>query len=203
MKQQYEFKKFPILATVLAAVCLLFAVVGITASLSNYDYYYTGPMFTGLLLVVAAVLVIAGLTTGRPVLLKVISIIICIAVITTNFILTIAEFSEHRVVQFGIALLMLIVSVLSFVYYVTVKTERIKKLYLVTGSILAGLSLAYAIVYTITDLTKTLGQYDYYQYPYYFVLVSYAIATALPMVIFFSLSSKEENPEQSEEQKEN
>ena len=80
MKQQYEFKKFPILATVLAAVCLLFAVVGVTASLINYEYYYTGPMVTGLLLIITAVLVIAGLTTGRPLLLKVISIIICIAV---------------------------------------------------------------------------------------------------------------------------
>ena len=204
MKQQYEFKKFPILATVLSAVCLLAAVVGITLSLTNYDYYYSGPMVSGLFLVVFSVLVIAGLTTGRSILLKIISIIIGIAVITTNFGITIAEFSEHRVALFGIALLMLIASVLTFVYYLTVKTERIKKMFLVAGSILSGLVLVYAIVFTIVDLTRVLGQYDHYQYPYYFILLSYAIATSLPMVIFFSLTKKEEpkeEPKQIEEPK--
>ena len=200
MKQQYEFKKFPILATVLAAVCLLAAVVGITLSLTNYDYYYSGPMVSGLFLVVFSVLVIAGLTTGRSILLKIISIIIGIAVITTNFGITIAEFSEHRVALFGIALLMLIASVLTFVYYLTVKTERIKKMFLVAGSILSGLALVYAIVFTIVDLTRVLGQYDYYQYPYYFILLSYAIATSLPMVIFFSLAKKEEPKEEPQEE---
>ena len=201
MKQQYEFKKFPILATVLSAVCLLLAVAGATASLTNYDYYYTGPLFCGLCLVVVAVLFIAGLTTGRPLLLKVISIIVSIVVMTVNFGITIGEFSEHRVVLFGVALLMLIASVLGFVYFVTVKTERIKKMYLVTGSVLAGLTFVYAIIYTIVDLTKVLGQYDVYLYPYYFVLVGYAIASALPMVVFFSLSKKEE-PQQIEQKEE-
>ena len=199
MKQQYEFKKFPILATVLAAVCLLAAVVGITLSLTDYDHYYSGPMVSGLFLVVFSVLVIAGLTTGRPILLKIISIMIGIAVITTNFGITIAEFSEHRVALFGIALLMLIASVLTFVYYLTVKTERIKKMFLVAGSILSGLVLVYAIVFTIVDLTRVLGQYDYYQYPYYFILLSYALASSFPMVIFFSLTKKEEPQEEPQE----
>ena len=162
-------------------------------------------MVSGLFLVIFTVLVIAGLTTGRPLLLKIISIIIGIAVITTNFGITIAEFGEHRVALFGIALLMLIASVLTFVYFLTVKTERIKKMFLVSGLILSGLALIYAIVFTITDLTKTLGQYDYYQHPYYFILLSYAIATSLPMVVFFSLAKKEEpkqeEPKQVEEQK--
>ena len=205
MRQQYEFKKFPILATILSAVCLLLAVVGATASITNYDYYYAGPLFSGLCLVVVAVLIIAGLTTGRPLLLKVISIIVSVTVIVVNFGITIGEYSERRVVLFGIALLMLIASVLSFVYFVTVKTDRIKKMYLVTGSILGGLTLAYAIVYTIVDLTKVLGEYDYYQYPFYFVLLGYAVASVLPMVVFFSLSKKEENkeePKQLEQQEE-
>ena len=192
MKPQYEFKKFPILATILAAACLLFAVIGVTSSLFNYDYFYGGPVFTGLLLVIVSVLVIAGLTTGRPLLLKVISIIISISVITTNFIVTIVEYNNHKAVLFGIVLLALIASVLAFVYFLTVKTERIRKMYLVTGSILSVLVLAYAITFTITDLVRVLGEYQYYEYPYYFILVSYALATALPMVIFFSLSKKEE-----------
>ena len=199
MRQQYEFKKFPILATVLAAVCLLLSVIGVTASLADYNYYYTGPMVAGLCLIIVAVLMIAGLTTGRPLLLKIISIIVFIAVMTTNFGITIGEFGEHRVVLFGIALLMLIVSVLSFVYFVTVKTPRIRMLFLVTGSILAGVTLIYAITFTITDLTRTLGEYDVYEYPYYFILVGYAIMTALPMAVYFSLSKKEEQEAPKEE----
>ena len=205
MKPQYEFKKFPILATILAAACLLFAVIGVTSSLFNYDYFYGGPVFTGLLLVIVSVLVIAGLTTGRPLLLKVISIIISISVITTNFIVTIVEYNNHKAVLFGIVLLALIASVLAFVYFLTVKTERIRKMYFVTGSILSVLVLAYAITFTITDLVRVLGEYQYYEYPYYFILVSYALATALPMVIFFSLSKKEESqeePKQVEEKQE-
>ena len=202
MKPQYEFKKFPLLATLLAAACLLLAVVGITTSLIDYYSYYTGPLIAGLFLIVAAVLIIAGLTTGRAVLLKIISIIICIAVITTSFCITIAEFGNHRVALFGIALLMLIASVLSFVYYLTVKTERIKKMFLVAGSILSGLAVAYAVTFMVVDLTKTLGQYDYYQYPYYFILLSFAAVTSLPMVIFFSLAKKEE-PKQEEQEKAN
>ena len=199
MKPQYEFKKFPILATILAAACLLFAVIGVTSSLFNYDYFYGGPVFTGLLLVIVSVLVIAGLTTGRPLLLKVISIIISISVITTNFIVTIVEYNNHKAVLFGIVLLALIASVLAFVYFLTVKTERIRKMYLVTGSILSVLVLAYAITFTITDLVRVLGKYQYYEYPYYFILVSYALATSLPMVIFFSLSKKEESQEEQKQ----
>ena len=199
MKPQYEFKKFPILATILAAACLLFAVIGVTSSLFNYDYFYGGPVFTGLLLVIVSVLVIAGLTTGRPLLLKVISIIISISVITTNFIVTIVEYNNHKAVLFGIVLLALIASVLAFVYFLTVKTERIRKMYLVTGSILSVLVLAYAITFTITDLVRVLGEYQYYEYPYYFILVSYALATSLPMVIFFSLSKKEESQEEQKQ----
>ena len=206
MRPQYEFKKFPILATVLSAVCLLLAVSAATASLVDYDYYYTGPLFCGLCLVVVAVLFIAGLTTGRPLLLKVISIIVSLVVMSVNFGITIGEFSEHRVILFGIALLMLIASVLGFVYFVTVKTERIRKMYLVTGSILSGLILIYAITYMVVDLTKVLGPYEHRQFPYYFVLFGYAIASALPMVVFFSLSKKEEpqeEPKQIEQQEEN
>ena len=200
MKQQYEFKKFPILATVLAAVCLLLSVIGVTASLADYDYYYTGPMIAGLCLIIVAVLMIAGLTTGRPLLLKVISIIVFIAVMTTNFGITIGEFGEHRVALFGIALLMLIVSVLSFVYFVTVKTPRIRMMFLVASSILAGITLVYAITFTITDLTRTLGAYDVYEYPYYFILTGYAIVTSLPMVVYFSLSKKEEPQEEPQQE---
>ena len=74
-------------------------------------------------------------------------------------------------------------------------------MFLVAGSILAGLTLVYAITFTIIDLTRTLGEYDVYEYPYYFILTGYAVATSLPMVVYFSLSKKEEpKEEQSQEE---
>ena len=202
MRPQYEFKKFPILATVLSAVCLVLAVCGVTSSLADYNYFYTGPLFAGLVLIVAAVLLIAGLTTGKPLLLKVISIIILVTVALINFGITIGEFGEHRVVLFGIALLMLVASVLAFVYFMTAKNERIRKMYLVTGTILSALILVYAITYTIQDIVKAVNDGVQSEYPYYFILVGYAIISSLPMVVYFSLSKKEEEPkEQPQEEK--
>ena len=204
MRPQYEFKKFPILATVLCAVCLVLAVCGSTCSLMDYYYFYAGPLFAGLVLIVAAVLIIAGLTTVKPLLLKVISIIVSVTVVMVNFGITIAEYGDRRVVFFGIALLMLVASVLAFVYFVTAKNERIRKMYLVTGSILSGLILIYAITYTIQDVVNAVRSSVQSQYPYYFILVGYAIISSLPMVIYFSLSKKEEpkEEEKAEEQSE-
>ena len=202
MRPQYEFKKFPILATVLCAVCLILAVCGSTCSLMDYYYFYAGPLFAGLVLIVAAVLIIAGLTTVKPLLLKVISIIVSVTVVIVNFSITIAEYSDRRVVFFGIALLMLVASVLAFVYFVTAKNKRIRKMYLVTGSILSGLILIYAITYTIQDIVKSVTDSVQSQYPYYFILVGYAIISSLPMVIYFSLSKKEEEPKEEEKAEE-
>ena len=73
----------------------------------DYYYFYAGPLFAGLVLIVAAVLIIAGLTTVKPLLLKVISIIVSVTVVIVNFSITIAEYSDRRVVFFGIALLII------------------------------------------------------------------------------------------------
>lgn len=188
---QYEFKKFPILATVLSAACLLIAVVSIAVSLA-IDEYYDGTAFLGLLLVVASVLFIAGLTTGRVILLKVISIITFVSILVVDFILTIIKFGERDVVLFAIALLMLVAGVLNFVYYLTIKNSRIKNMFLISGAALSGLTLIYGIVYTIQDLVNANMYNGTSHVTYYFLLVSYAIATVIPMVIHYSLTKKDE-----------
>ena len=71
---RYEMKKFPILATVLTLLSLFIAVIAISISLMND--IYDAIMTLGLLVVVGSVLVLAGLTTARVMLLRIISIII-------------------------------------------------------------------------------------------------------------------------------
>ena len=197
---QFEFKKFPILATVLAIVSLVFSVVAITSSLGINDYA-DGSLYLGLLLLVASVLFVAGLTTGRLTLLKVISIITSAGVITANFFITIAKFEERELVMFAFALLMLIASVLCFIYYLTMKNERIKKMYFIASLAMAGLTFVYLVLYVIRDIGFFVtNQQSGLMYSYYFVLLSYVIVAALPMVIQHSLSKKEPEEEQPQEE---
>lgn len=197
---QFEFKKFPILATVLAIVSLVFSVVAITSSLGINDYA-DGSLYLGLLLLVASVLFVAGLTTGRLTLLKVISIITSAGVITANFFITIAKFEERELVMFAFALLMLIASVLCFIYYLTMKNERIKKMYFIASLAMAGLTFVYLVLYVIRDIGFFVtNQQSGLMYSYYFVLLSYVIVASLPMVIQHSLSKKEPEEEQPQEE---
>lgn len=197
---QFEFKKFPILATVLAVVSLVLSVVAITSSLGINDYA-DGSLYLGLLLLVASVLFVAGLTTGRLTLLKVISIITSAGVITANFFITIAKFEQRELVMFAFALLMLIASVLCFIYYLTMKNERIKKMYFIASLALVGLTFVYTVLYVIRDigLYATKQQVEL-MYSYYFVLLGYVIVTGLPMVIQHSLTKKEPEQEQPQEE---
>ena len=197
---QFEFKKFPVLATVLAVVSLVLSVVAITSSLGINDYA-DGSLYLGLLLLVACVLFVAGLTTGRLTLLKVISIITSAGVITANFFITIAKFEQRELVMFAFALLMLIASVLCFIYYLTMKNERIKKMYFIASLALVGLTFVYTVLYVIRDIgLYTTKQQVELMYSYYFVLLGYVIVTGLPMVIQHSLTKKE--PEQEQQQEE-
>ena len=197
---QFEFKKFPVLATVLAVVSLVLSVVAITSSLGINDYA-DGSLYLGLLLLVASVLFVAGLTTGRLTLLKVISIITSAGVITANFFITIAKFEQRELVMFAFALLMLIASVLCFIYYLTMKNERIKKMYFIASLALVGLTFVYTVLYVIRDigLYATKQQVEL-MYSYYFVLLGYVIVTGLPMVIQHSLTKKEPDQEQPQEE---
>ena len=144
---KYEFKKFPILATVVTIVGLLAAIFSISISLmtSSYD----GFAALALLEIVATVLVLAGLTTGKVTLLKVISIIMTISVLLASFSLAIAKYSVHDGILFTVSLVMLVCSVLSLVYFLTIKNQRIEKLYFIASIIM----LVLVAIYTLSPIS--------------------------------------------------
>ena len=197
---QYEFKKFPLVATLLAALALLLSVLSITFSLT--DSFYGASISLGLSLLVASVLFVAGLTTSRVTLSRTISIITYICVIVTNFVLTIVNFETRDLGLFTLSILMLIATVLGYIYFLTAfRSERIMMMYKVASYILIVLTLAYAILFLVKDTTDTDGRYV----PFYFILFSYTVIVSVPLAIQYSLSRKEEEPnpeEQSEEKAE-
>ena len=197
---QLEFKKFPVLATVLAVISLVLSVVAITWSLGS-AFFFEGSLYLGLLLLVASVLFVAGLTTGRIMLLRVISIITSSGVIVANFFITIAKYGIGEKWLFAFALLMLIASVLCFVYYLSMKSERIKKMYYIATLALVGLTFVYTVLYIIRDLGMYFSmQQEEIMFAYYFVLLGYVVIVSLPMVIYYSLSKKEQQEEAPKEE---
>ena len=195
-----EFKKFPIVATVLSIVAVLLSVIAITSSLMKDTYLFAGTVVLGLLLLVASVLFISGLTTGKIVLLKVISIISFLGTIVTNFVLTIVNFESRNVELFAIVLLMLIASVLGYIYFLTSpKNNRIRMLFIVTSSVLTVLILIYTATYIIKDVSGKTDSDSILMYPYYLLLFSYATLSTIPLAIHLSLSNKEQEQPATEE----
>ena len=191
-----EFKKFPIVATILSIVAILLSVIAITSSLMEDTYLFAGTVVLGLLLLVASVLFIAGLTTGRIVLLKVISIITFLGTIVTNFVLTVVNFENRNVELFAVVLLMLIASVLGYIYFLTSpRNERIRKMFIVTSSVLTVLIVIYAVIYIIKDVSGRTNPDAILMYPYYLLLFSYATLSTIPLAIHLSLSGKEKEQE--------
>ena len=200
---QYEFKKFPIIPTVLTSLSILLAVIGIVSSLASNDFLYSGVIFIGLGLLVVTVLFLAGLTIGKVGLLKSIAILSSVATIVVNFILAIAKFETRQLTLFAIAILMLIVCVLNYIYYLTARNKRILTMLQVTSIILMVLTMTYAIVYICVNMEEySAGGTTTIMYPYYFFLFSYTFLMGVPMTIQSSLSVKQEEPLNEEEVKE-
>lgn len=188
--RKYELKSFPLLATIFAILALVFAVVAITTSLWS-DLYVGGVVFLGLLEVTAAVLILAGLTTGKGLLLRVISIIITVIVLTTSFVLAIVKFEQRDVLLFPISLFMLIASVLELVYFLTIRNPRIQKMYLITSIVLATLIVAYAIAYIVMDIYNAMTYGEYFHTHYYFIILAFAVISILPLTIHNSMTVTE------------
>ena len=187
---KYEFKKFPLLAVILTLIGLVLSVATISVSLT-FRNSNGGIAALALIEIVAAVLVLAGLTTGRIGLLRVISIILTVSLLLTAFILTINKFSDRDVFLFGISLLMLITSVLELIYFLTLRNPRIKKLYLVSGLCFSALVFVYGLVYMGFDIYEhvTLGLTLHYNY--YFLIFGFSVISVLPVAIHNSLTKKE------------
>lgn len=186
---KYEFNKFPLSAVVLTLVSLFTAVVCISVSLISTRY--DGFAILALFEIVAAVLVLAGLTTGRVGLVRVISVIITISVVIAAFIMSVAKYSDRDVGLFCIALLMLISSILELVYFLSLKNVRIQKMHLVSSVFCTSFIGLYAILYAIMDLVTNIGSDYPINYHIYALLVSFACISLLPLMIHRSLSKIE------------
>lgn len=193
---KYEFKKFPVLATVLTILGLFSAVIAISISLISTRYDAGVPL--ALLEVVGTVLFLAGLTTGKVGLLKVISIIVTVCVLTASFVLAIEKYSFRDVFLFGLSLLMLITSVLVLVYYLTMnRNERIAKLYNITSIVMASLIAAYLIVYVVSGIVKSDIHPQFYP-----IIASFGFLSIIPMTINLSLNKIEVEDDEEEEKNE-
>ena len=184
---KYEFKKFPILATVLTIIGLFSAVLAISISLMTYLDAIAG---LALLEIVGTVLVLAGLTTGKVGLLRVISIIMTVSILIVSFALSIDKYNAHDVFLFAVSLLMLVGSVLSLVYFLTIKNQRIEKMYYVASIVMLTLVVVYAIIRCISNFSSSVCC----------LLVSYAAITVLPVSVYISLTKVEVPDEPLEEE---
>ena len=122
MRTKYEFNKFPVAAVTLTIIGLVLAVLATSLSITvNDNGLYEGYHLGGLAVieVVAAVLFLAGLTTGKGGLVKVISIILTVGLVVTSFVLTIVKLSNHDPLYYSITLMMLIASALELVYFLS------------------------------------------------------------------------------------
>ena len=187
---KYEFKKFPLLAVVFTIVGLLLGVAAISVSLVVKPNSGT-VAFLALLEIVSAVLVLAGLTTGKVILLRVISIILHIAIVITAFVLTIVKFSDKDVFLFAVSLLMLITSVLELIYFLTFRNPRIKKMYFVSGYCFSALGVVYGIIYMITNIVEHAKVGLALTYNYYFLIYAFAFVSVLPVAIYRALVETE------------
>ena len=186
---KYEIKKFPLLATILTILGLVAAVISITISLisTNYD----GFVSVALLEIVACVLMIAGLTTGKCTLLRVISIIITVCILIAAFVLAIAKYSMRDVYLFGVALFMLIDSVLNLVYFLASKNKKIEKLFLVTSVVFTSLVALYTIIYIVQNVSNANAGVDNIDSQIYAILVSFIFISVLPAIVYRSMDKIE------------
>ena len=186
---KYEIKKFPLVATILTVLGLVGAVVAIASSLLSDGFSWIATL--ALFEITATVLFLAGLTIGRVGLLRVISIIVTVAILVTNFILSITEYSKKEVGLFSVALLMLVASILELVYFLAIRNQRVRKMYKFTSYILSILVAIFSIYFLVISPI---------QYQIFILLISYTFITLLPVFVHNSFDIIEEKPVTQEEE---
>lgn len=182
---KYEFKKFPLVATILTILGLVCAVVAIASSLLSDGFGWIASL--ALLEIIATVLILAGLTIGRVGMLRVISIIITVCLVITNFVLAIVEYDKREVFMFSIALLMLVASVLELVYFLAIRNEKIRKMYTVASFCLSALVLIFSI-YFIIKSGQGISEGLPIEYQTFILLLSYVFITLLPVTVHTSFN---------------
>ena len=201
---KYEFKKFPLVATILTILGLVCAVVAIASSLLSDGFGWIASL--ALLEIIATVLILAGLTIGRVGMLRVISIIITVCLVITNFVLAIVEYDKREVFMFSIALLMLVASVLELVYFLAIRNEKIRKMYTVASFCLSALVLIFSIYFIIKSGQGTSEGLPI-EYQTFILLLSYVFITLLAVTVHSSFNmiqvdEPEEEPQEAVDQPE-
>ena len=187
---KYEIKKFPLVATILTVLGLVCAVVAIATSLLSDGFSWIASL--ALIEIIATVLFLAGLTIGRVGLLRVISIIVTVVLLITNFVLSIVEYNKKEVVLFSVALLMLVASVLELVYFLAIRNQKIRKMYKVTSYILGALVAVFAIYFLANNILNR-GEGASVQYQTFILLLSYTFITLLPVFVHNSMNMVDTN----------
>ena len=185
---KYEIKKFPLVATILTVIGLVCAVIAIASSLLNDGFSWIASL--ALIEIIATVLFLAGLTIGRVGLLRVISIIVTVCLLVTNFVLSIVEYNRKEVVLFSVALLMLVASVLELVYFIAIRNQKIRKMYAFTSYILSALAAVFAIYFLVNNIQNT-PEGASIQYQTFILLLSYVFITLLPVFVHNSMDMVE------------
>ncbi len=195
---KYEFKKFPLVATILTVLGLVCAVVAIASSLLSDGFGWIASL--ALIEIIATVLILAGLTIGRVGMLRVISIIITVCLVITNFVLAIVEYDKREVFMFSVALLMLVASVLELVYFLAIRNEKIRKMHIVASFILSALVLVFSIYFLVKSAQGS-GSGVPVEYQTFILLLSYVFITLLPVTVHLSFNMIQvEEPVVEEEQ---
>lgn len=196
---KFEFKKFPLVATILTVLGLICAVVAIASSLLSDGFGWIASL--ALIEIIATVLILAGLTIGRVGMLRVISIIITVCLVITNFVLAIVEYDKREVFMFSVALLMLVASVLELVYFLAIRNEKIRKMYNVASFILSALVLIFSIYFLIKSIQGGSSSAPV-EYQTFILLLSYVFITLLPVTVHlsFNMIQVDEQPAEEVEQ---
>ena len=194
-----ENKQFPVIAIILSALAIVLAVISIAFAAT--DKYYDNNATLGILELVASVLFLAGLTTGKKVLARIISIISLVSMIIVSFVLAVVKVYAQDVALLAISLLMLVASVLGLIYYLTsFRNPRISKMFIATGFVLGLLIVMYAIFYMTNDMAMVArtNVEDTPATQNYFLLFGLAVISIIPPVIRVTTKDIEEVQETKE-----
>ena len=199
---KYEIKKFPLIATILTVLGLVCAVVAISTSLLSSGFSWIASL--ALLEIIATVLFLAGLTIGRVGMLRVISVIVTVCLLITCFVLAITEYNMKEVFKFSISLLMLVASVLELVYFLAIRNQKIRKMYMVASYVLSGLILIFSLYFLINNIQGNTAEGLPVEYQTFILLLSFTFISILPVAVHssFEMSEVEEPQEEMVEQPE-
>ena len=199
---KYEIKKFPLIATILTVLGLVCAVVAISTSLLSSGFSWIASL--ALLDIIATVLFLAGLTIGRVGMLRVISVIVTVCLLITCFVLAITEYNMKEVFKFSISLLMLVASVLELVYFLAIRNQKIRKMYMVASYVLTGLILIFSLYFLINNIQGNTAEGLPVEYQTFILLLSFTFISVLPVAVHssFEMSEVEEPQEEMVEPQE-